>query len=46
LQLRVLKKDLQALYKDLLMAEETSKLERQINDMIFTVNDCIQEAEM
>ena len=46
LQLRVLKKDLQQLYKDLLMTEDKTQLEKAVNDMIFNVQDCIQEAEL
>jgi hypothetical protein len=46
LQLRVLKKDLQKLYKDFLTSDKKQELEKSINDMVLNVNDCIQEAEI
>ena len=42
-QLRILKKDLQSLYKDLVMGKE---VERGLNDLILNVNDCIQDVEI
>ena len=46
LQLRVLKKELQAFYKQLLTTTNTEQLEKSVNDMIFNVNDAIQEVEL
>jgi hypothetical protein len=41
LQLRVLKKELQAFYKQLLVNEEPATLEKAVNDMVFNVSDAI-----
>ena len=41
LQLQVLQKDLQAFYKDLLQTKEIHILEKQINDMIYNIQDCL-----
>jgi hypothetical protein len=42
-QLRILKRDLQLLYKDLVMGAE---VEKGLNDLILNVNDCIQDVEI
>jgi hypothetical protein len=42
----VLKKELQAFYKQLLTTTNTEQLEKSVNDMIFNVNDAIQEVEL
>lgn len=41
IQLQVVQKDLQAFYKDLLRTTDVQSLEKQINDMIFNIQDCL-----